>query len=377
MRAGIATSGDSARRHAFHTAKRPDACVKRRNHAYLRLAMTPAIFSLSGLTLTPDERALFREANPVGYILFGRNIECREQLRALTSEVRALHGRDDLIISIDQEGGRVARMKPPVWPAYPAQGDFARLYDLAPASAIQAARDNAQLLAMDLAEVGINVDFLPLLDVPVPGAHDVIGDRALGHEPLRVAALGRAIIDGLARGGVTGCIKHMPGHGRALVDSHKDLPLVTASAQELEADLAPFRALADAPLGMSAHIVFEVWDGDLPATLSRKVIGEIIRGAVGFDGLLLSDDMDMHALEGPIPELSLQAVEAGCDVALNCWGRLDDLAGTAELLPALSDKGRERLDRVIAFPQSRAAPAEREALLASRDALLGQIEARA
>ena len=185
--------------------------------------MTPAIFGLSGSTLTDDERAFFKEADPAGYILFARNCVGREQLRALTDELRSIHGRDRLLISIDQEGGRVVRMKPPEWDAYPPQGVFAQLYDIAPASAIQAARANAQLLALDLTEVGITVDYLPLLDVPVKGAHDIIGDRAMGYEPMQVAALGRAVLDGLARGGVAGCIKHMPGHGRAMVDSHKDL----------------------------------------------------------------------------------------------------------------------------------------------------------
>ncbi|HSG55305.1 MAG TPA: glycoside hydrolase family 3 N-terminal domain-containing protein, partial [Paracoccaceae bacterium] len=189
--------------------------------------MTPAIFGLSGTVLTASERAFFAEADPAGYILFGRNVESAEQVRALTDDLRAIHGRGGLLVSIDQEGGRVARMKPPVWPAYPCGWAFADLWQVAPASAIEAARANAQLLGQDLAEVGITVDYAPLLDVRQMGAHDVIGDRALGSDPLAVAALGRAVLDGLARAGVTGCIKHMPGHGRATADSHKELPVVT------------------------------------------------------------------------------------------------------------------------------------------------------
>lgn len=338
--------------------------------------MTPAIFGLSGLQLTDDERAFFRDSDPAGYILFGRNIDDREQLRALTDDLRAIHGREKLLISIDQEGGRVARMKLPVWPKYPPQGAFAQLYEQAPASAIEAARVNAQLLALDLAEVGITVNYLPLLDVPVEGAHNVIGDRALGCEPMQVAALGRAILDGLARGGVTGCIKHMPGHGRAMVDSHKDLPVVTASEEELATDLAPFERLADAPIGMSVHIRYTAWDTENPGTLSRFVIEEIIRKRIGFGGLLLTDDIDMEALQGDIPGLSAQAIAAGCDIVLNCWAKMDDMVGIAELLPTMSDLSQARLDAALDYPE---APQEtdRGALLAKRDALLDLVEARA
>ena len=338
--------------------------------------MTPAIFGLCGLTLTDDERAFFRESDPAGYILFGRNVENREQLRKLTDELRAIHGRDRLLISIDQEGGRVSRMKPPEWAAFPPGQRFAELYERAPASAIEAARANAEALALDLAEVGITVDYLPLLDVRQEGAHDVIGDRALGSEPMQVAALGRAVLDGLARGGVTGCVKHMPGHGRAMVDSHKDLPVVEASAQELELDIAPFRKLADAPIAMSAHIRFTAWDADNPATLSRYVVDEIIRQQIGFSGLLLTDDIDMEALSGTVPERAEQAIAAGCDVVLNCWARMDDQIGIADRLPVMSDAVAARLDAALAVAQ---APdfAQRGELLARRDSLLSLAEARA
>lgn len=339
--------------------------------------MTPAIFSLSGPKLTEDERAFFAEAQPAGYILFGRNVENREQLRALTDSLRALHGREDLLISIDQEGGRVSRLKPPEWDAYPAPGVFAHLYETAPASAIQAIRANAQLLALDLAEVGITVDYHPVLDIPAEGAHDVIGDRALGRDPMQVAALGRATLDGLKRGGVIGCIKHMPGHGRATVDSHKDLPVVEASEEELATDIAPFAKLSDAPIAMTAHIRFTAWDAANPATQSEFVISEIIRKRIGFDGLLLSDDIDMQALEGTIPERSARAVAAGCDLVLNCWGKMDDMVGSAEVLPAMSDTTRARLDRAMAGAGKISDDTPREELLAARDAFLALAGERA
>ncbi|WEK48071.1 MAG: beta-N-acetylhexosaminidase [Candidatus Andeanibacterium colombiense] len=338
--------------------------------------MTPAIFGLSGLTLTADERAFFRESDPAGYILFGRNIAVRTQLRALTDELRGIHGRERLFICIDQEGGRVARMKPPEWLAFPPGESFDRLYDVAPISAIEAARSNAEALGIDLAEVGITVDCHPPLDVRQPGANDVIGDRALGSEPLRVAALGRAILDGLGRAGVAGCIKHIPGHGRAMADSHKDLPVVVASEEELEIDLAPFRALADAPVGMTAHIRYTAWDKDNPGTLSPFVVGEIIRRRIGFDGLLLTDDLDMQALSGAVPERAARAIAAGCDIALNCWAKMDDMVGIADLLPAMSEETAARLDRALHAATGSSAMAQ-TVLLAKRDELLALAEAAA
>lgn len=338
--------------------------------------MIPAIFGLSGLSLTDDERSFFRESDPAGYILFGRNVESREQMRALSDELRSIHGRDNLLISIDQEGGRVARMKPPVWQAFPPGADFAALYQLAPASAIEAARVNAQALAADLREVGISVDYLPLLDVRQEGAHDVIGDRALGSDPMQVAALGRAVIEGLARGGVTGCVKHMPGHGRAMCDSHKDLPVVEASAEELESDIAPFAALKDAPIGMSAHIRYTAWDADNPATLSSFVIENIIRGKIGFTGLLLTDDVDMEALSGSVPERSERAIAAGCDVVLNCWAKMDDMTGIAERVPTMSEAVSARLEAALAYP-GEVEEADQAELLAKRDALLDLARAQA
>ena len=331
--------------------------------------MTPAIFGLSGPTLTDDERAFFREADPAGYILFGRNVQDRPQLRALTDDLREIHGRERLLVSIDQEGGRVARMKPPEWEAFPPGEAFAKLWQVAPASAIEAARANAEALGHDLAEVGVTVDYLPLLDVRQPGAHDVIGDRALGSEPMQVAALGRAVLDGLARAGVTGCVKHMPGHGRACADSHKELPTVAASEDELERDIEPFRTLNDAPIGMTAHVRYTAWDAEHPGTLSPFVVREVIRERIGFSGLLLTDDIDMEALDGSVPERSERAIAAGCDLVLNCWAKMDDMAGIAERLPAVPEETAARLDRALAISGSSVA-SDRAQLIARRDALL-------
>ncbi|WP_086734010.1 beta-N-acetylhexosaminidase [Erythrobacter colymbi] len=333
--------------------------------------MIPAIFGISGPVLTPDERAFFRDCDPAGYILFGRNIVDPEQLRALTDDLRAIHGRERLLVSIDQEGGRVARLRPPHWVGYPAGQSFEKLYEIAPASAIEAARANATAMALELSAMGITVDYHPPLDLRVPGAHDVIGDRSFGEDPMQVAAIGRAILEGLAAGGVAGCIKHMPGHGRTDVDTHKALPTVTASADELEADLAPFRTLNHALVGMTGHLVFTAWDAENPATLSQTVIRDVIRGRIGFDGLLLTDDIDMEALGGSIPERAARAHAAGCDIVLNCWAKMDDMTGICEVLPAMSEATTARLDRALAGTRvaDGIAPQATE-LLAKRDALL-------
>ncbi len=332
--------------------------------------MTPAIFGIAGAELTADERAYFKEADPAGYILFARNCVDPVQLRRLTDDLRSIHGRERLLVSIDQEGGRVARLKPPHWAAYPAGEAFDRLYRIAPASAIEAARANAHAMALELAAMGISVDFGAPLDVRRPETDNVIGDRALGSDPMQVAALGRAVLDGLARGGVAGCLKHMPGHGRATCDSHHELPVVDADEEELRADIAPFRALNHAPIGMTAHIRFTAWDADRPATLSPFVIREIIRGRIGFDGLLLTDDIDMEALEDSVPERAAQAHAAGCDIVLNCWAKLPDMAAIAEILPAMDATTAARLDRALAPTMLRDEYAEAAELLAKRDALL-------
>ena len=332
--------------------------------------MKPVIFGLSGPTLTDDERAFFREAAPLGYILFKRNCESPEQMRALTDDLRSLHGRDDLPILIDQEGGRVARMQPPVWPAFPAGAAFDALYERAPISAIEAARANGQALAAILREAGVKVDCAPLLDVGVEGGTPAIGDRAFGRDPMRVAALGRALLDGLHRGGVVGVIKHMPGHGRAMVDSHLELPRVKASAEELEADLLPFQRLASAPMGMTAHIVFEAWDPELPATLSPTVIRDVIRGKIGFDGLLFTDDIDMKALSGTAGEKAERALAAGCDVVLDCWARMPEMVEIVSRIPDAPAVCLDRLARAMGSV-GEAEDVPLAELLAKRDALLG------
>ena len=260
--------------------------------------MKAAIYGIEGLELTDSERDFFRDADPAGFIVFKRNCDNRDQLLRLTDALRDLTGRADLPILVDQEGGRVARMKPPGWIAFPAAERFADLYQLAPSSAIEATRANARAIALMLRDVGINVDALPLLDVRQEGASDIIGDRALGSEPMQVAALGRAVLDGMASAGVVGIVKHMPGHGRALVDSHKELPVVSASAEELEVDLEPFERLSWAPMGMMAHVVYTAWDAERPASMSPIVIHDIVRQHIGFDGWLMSDDLGMEALEG-------------------------------------------------------------------------------
>ena len=337
--------------------------------------MTPAIFGISGLELSADERAFFADADPAGYIVFGRNVESREQLRGLTDQLRSIHGRDRLLITIDQEGGRVQRLKPPVWPAYPSGAAFDALYDIGPVSAIEAARANAHALGLDLAEVGITCTHAPVLDVRQDGANAVIGDRAYGHEPLRVAALGRAVLDGLARAGVVGTIKHMPGHGRTHCDTHKAMPTVTESEAELALDLAPFKALSHALTGMTGHLLFTAWDKDNPATQSPFIIEEIIRKQIGFDGLLFTDDLDMEALSGTVPERAERSVAAGCDLALNCWAKMDDMLGICQRLPGMTDKAAARLDRALAGMGPPGDLTEQPALIAKRDALLALVTA--
>jgi len=332
--------------------------------------MQPAIYGLAGESLSDDERAFFREADPAGYILFRRNCADRAQLRALTDSLRAIHGRGDLPILIDQEGGRVARLRPPAWPLFPAAEVFAALYRHAPMTAIEAARANAGAIAALLREAGINVDCLPLLDVRQEGASDVIGDRALGSEPMQVAALGRAILDGLAAGGVVGVVKHMPGHGRSLSDSHLELPVVDASEEALEIDLEPFITLRHAPIGITAHVVYSAWDSERPATLSPIVIEAVIRGRIGFDGLLLSDDLGMSALSGTFAERARGALAAGCDIALHCSGRMDEMEAVASAVGEMSGKARERLERAMASVADTGEGAPYEALAAKRDALL-------
>ena len=310
--------------------------------------MQAAIYGLAGAEISADERRFFLEADPAGYILFKRNCCDSEQLRRLTDDLRALHGRADLPILTDQEGGRVARMRPPVWPSFPRGEDFDRLYQLAPASAIEAARMNARAIALMLRSAGVNVNCLPMLDVRQPGATDIVGDRAYGGEPMQVAALGRAVLDGMASAGVVGVVKHMPGHGRALVDSHRELPVVTASSADLDLDLEPFERLAQAPMGMVAHILFTAWDADRPSSQSPTVIGDVIRGRIGFGGFLMTDDIGMAALSGSAGQRSAAALAAGCDATLHCSGKLDEMVDVATHVGPLTPGGEARLARAMA-----------------------------
>ena len=339
--------------------------------------MLPVIFGLSGPCLNVDERSFFKEANPAGYILFTRNVENPEQLRAFTDSLRDLAGRDDLPILIDQEGGRIARLGPPHWRAWPAGSALASLSE-PPASAdldraIERVQCNYEALGLELAAMGINVTCAPVLDVPQPDAHDIIGDRALAQTPEIVAKLGRACLVGLQLAGVAGVIKHIPGHGRALSDSHESLPRVTASEPELAVDCAPFTELADASMAMTAHVIFEAWDAEHCASVSATVIQEQIRQRIGFDGLLISDDLDMKALSGDISARASAVLAAGCDIALNCWGRLDDMTGIAEQVSAMTPEAAERLARACAplrvAQPSAALNARIEELLARRESL--------
>lgn len=285
-----------------------------------------AIFGCGGLRLSDAERAFFTEAEPWGFIIFGRNIEGPAQVRALTDEMRELAG-SDVPIFIDQEGGRVARLKAPLWRRYPP----ARRYgDLPLKDGLEAARLASRLIAIELVALGINADCLPVLDVPVAGASDVIGDRAYAEAPDVVAALGRAAAEGLMEGGVLPVVKHMPGHGRSTVDSHLSLPVVSPSAADLmERDFKPFQALADMPVAMTAHVVYSAIDAEAPATTSRKVIADIVRGVIEFEGLLLSDDLSMQALRGSLGERARTSLRAGCDIVLHCNGKMDEMEAVA------------------------------------------------
>ena len=304
------------------------------------------IAGCAGLELSPDELAFLPEADPWGLILFKRNVADRDQLRALTQAFRECVGRPDAPVLIDQEGGRVQRMGPPHWPAYPAAGRIGA--EFAPEDASAAARLLGRLIAHDLHEVGITVDCAPVLDVADPGAHAVIGARAWSGDSSRVAALGRAFAGGLLAGGVAPVVKHMPGHGRARADSHLELPVVEASREALERDFAPFRALADLPMAMTAHVVYRALDPDHPATASRIVVDEIMRGAIGFSGLIMSDDLSMNALQGSFEDRARKLFDAGLDLALHCNGNLDEARAVASVTPSLLGESARRAEAALA-----------------------------
>jgi beta-N-acetylhexosaminidase len=326
------------------------------------------ILGCAGAALTPEERDFFRATDPLGFILFQRNCVDPAQLHRLVAELRASVGRPDAPVLIDQEGGRVARLRPPHWRAYPSAARIAALGDAAPA----AARDVARLIADDLARLGITVDCLPVLDLPAPGADAIIGDRAYGTVPERVAAIGRAACEGLLAGGVLPVVKHIPGHGRATVDSHLACPVVATARDELAAsDFAPFRALNDMNWAMTAHIVYLAIDATRPATLSPVVIDEVIRGTIGFAGVLVSDDLSMQALGGSLGERAAGALAAGCDVVLHCSGRLDEMRAVAEAIGALSQAAFDRVAAGEARRRRSVAPLDRAALEARLAAWFG------
>ncbi len=306
--------------------------------------MTTAFISgVAGDVLSPAEAAFFRSSRPAGLILFLRNCISHEQIRRLVGDVRDAVGADDFLVLIDQEGGRVQRLRPPLGRALPAANAYALLYGEDRDGAQEAAFLAARLLADDLIALGINTDCAPVLDVPVSGAHDIIGDRAYGREPLQIAALARSVADGCMAGGVLPVIKHIPGHGRATKDSHHDLPVVTEPRAVLSAtDFAPFKALRDMPAAMTAHVVFTAIDDANPASTSRRVTEEVIRDEIGFDGLLMSDDLSMKALSGSLADRARAVLAAGSDVALHCNGVLAEMEEVASAVPMLSGEALRR-----------------------------------
>ncbi|MFG3593375.1 beta-N-acetylhexosaminidase [Bradyrhizobium sp. RDI18] len=331
------------------------------------------ITGVSGLELSAAEREFIRGERPWGLILFKRNVETPDQISALVDEFRSLVGEADAPVLIDQEGGRVARLGPPHWPVYPPGATFGALYDIDPAPGLQAARLSSRLIAVDLIDVGITVDCLPLADVPVAGADAVIGNRAYGTEPGKVAAIARAVAEGLEQGGVLPVLKHIPGHGRANADSHFRLPTVDTAREELErTDFAAFQPLADLPMAMTAHVVFSALDPVQPATTSATIIGEVIRGVIGFQGLLMSDDVSMNALAGSISDRTRAIFNAGCDIVLHCNGKLDEMRDVARETPELAGEALSRAKRALAS-RTQPEPFDRQAARAELEALMDRV----
>jgi beta-N-acetylhexosaminidase len=312
--------------------------------------MRAVIFGCDGHELTAEERAFFSAVQPWGFILFKRNCETPDQVRELTAQLRATVGRDNAPILIDQEGGRVQRLRGGAWRDRPAAATFGAMSRQNPALARDMAYTNARLMAVDLLDVGVNVDCTPCVDVPVEGAHSIIGDRAFGRDPWLVASLGQAVIDGMLDGGVLPVIKHIPGHGRARGDSHLELPVVDTPRDELErSDFASFRALSHAPFAMTAHVVYSAVDPAAPATTSKRVLDEVVRGFIGFDGCLLTDDLTMRALKGSLTERVKASIAAGCDVILHCTRDMDEMQEVAAATPILSGKAADRAERALSL----------------------------
>jgi len=333
------------------------------------------VLGCAGERLTAEECRLFANVDPVGFVLFRRNCKEPDQVRALVAEMRDAVGRADAPVLIDQEGGRVARLQPPHWRKYPAAAQIGALPD--PLSE-EAARLGARLIADDLATLGIDVDALPVLDLPAAGADPVIGDRAYDSDPARVARLGRAACEGLLQGGVLPIIKHIPGHGRSQVDSHRDLPRVEASRDELaKTDFAQFLTLGAMPWAMTAHIVYTAIDANMPATFSAAIIDGIIRRHIGFDGILISDDISMGALQGSLAERTRRALAAGCDLALHCNGVLTEMEEVADAAAPLTAEAQARLARDEALRRHSMQPFDRAAAEARFSQLLSREKAAA
>ncbi len=339
--------------------------------------MKACVLSVSGPELLPGEARLLRQEDPWGVILMGRSCVSRAQVRRLISDIHDALGRDALIF-IDQEGGRVARLKAPEWPRWPAPRLYGDLYARDAEAGIRASYLAHRLMAHELRDIGITADFAPVLDVPVEGANDVIGDRAFSRNADTVIALGRAAFLGLHEGGVIGALKHMPGHGRAEADTHHDLPRVTVGRDTLENDFRPFRALADkAPVALTAHILFEAIDPDLPATLSRRVINDVIRNDIGFGGVLMTDDLGMNALGGSLGSRAARAAEAGCDVILHCSGfvkdpelLIEEMNEVASAVPHLRGEALERAGHAEDFALDPHEPFDAQASWAEFQALI-------
>jgi beta-N-acetylhexosaminidase len=337
------------------------------------MASRAFITGISGTELSAVEREFIGAARPWGFILFKRNVESPSQVTLLIQQLRDVLGQPDAPVLIDQEGGRVQRYGPPHWPTYPAGAVFGRLYDLAPAQGLAAARLSARLIADDLLRTGVTVDCLPIADVPVPGADAVIGDRAYGTNPTKVAAIARAVADGLEQGGILPVLKHIPGHGRATADTHFRLPVVDVARDQLEAsDFAAFRSLADLPMAMTAHVVFSAIDRAHPATTSATMIEQVIRGSIGFQGLLMSDDVSMNALAGSIAERTRAIFSAGCDIALHCNGKLEEMRDVANHSPELSGEPLQRAYRALAARKA-PLPFDRSAARAELDTLIDRL----
>ena len=321
------------------------------------------IFGCAGPDLTADERSFFRDADPLGFILFARNVDTPERTHRLAEELRSSVARADAPVLVDQEGGRVARLRPPHWRKAPPARLLGDLYARDPERGLEAARLNSRLLAADLASVGADVDCLPVLDIGYPETHAAIGDRAYADRAEAVAALGRAAAEGLLAEGVMPVMKHMPGHGRATVDSHHSMPRVTAAREVLErTDFLPFRLLSDLPWGMTGHLLFEAIDPNAAMTVSARGVKEVIRGHIGFDGLLLTDDLSMQALGGSLGERAQRGLAAGCDIALHCNGRMDEMTDIVARTGPMTEAATRRFEAGGAFLARHRAPAGKAGL---------------